>query len=238
MDWLFSDILGWEGVILIGVLVAVGLRLSYRPPDTVSGSGKDTRGLALQGRGQPAKARQSSSRPARAVWQANPDTHSSSGRQSRDAAAASGAPGTGAPHGAAGIDRSDGHRPAGGASIEALIDEPTQWQRVSNVVEGGISQARGIKVLHESASRQLDAVDYAYERMLNELQDVLPGVGDNVASCQTQRNDAYNVMSRDLKEAADRMGAVDTAAGASGEVAGDNRNAAGVSAATDRVKVA
>jgi predicted secreted protein len=48
-----------------------------------------------------------------------------------------------------------------------------------------------IETLHEAAGRQLDAVDYAYERMLLELSEVLPDVTENRTVCRANRDEAY-----------------------------------------------
>ncbi len=71
------------------------------------------------------------------------------------------------------------------------MDTQTQWARVSRVVEDGIQQATEIEALHEAAGRQLDAVDYAYERMLLELSEVLPDVTENRSACRANRDEAY-----------------------------------------------
>ena len=71
------------------------------------------------------------------------------------------------------------------------MDTQTQWARVSRVVEDGIHKANAIEALHQSAGRQLDAVDYAYERMLLELSEVLPDVTENRSVCRANRDEAF-----------------------------------------------
>jgi hypothetical protein len=77
------------------------------------------------------------------------------------------------------------------ADWDERMDTQTQWDRVSRVVEGGIEKANEIETLHEAAGRQLDAVDYAYERMLLELSEVLPDVTENRTVCRANRDEAY-----------------------------------------------
>lgn len=74
---------------------------------------------------------------------------------------------------------------------ELRLDFETQWQRVTGVVTDGIERAERIEGLHEAAASQLDAVDYAYERMLEELQTVLPGVSQAQVVCRSNREEAY-----------------------------------------------
>lgn len=71
------------------------------------------------------------------------------------------------------------------------MDLQTQWDRVSGIVEDGIEKANDIEALHDAAGRQLDAVDYAYERMLLELSEVLPDVTENRSVCRANRDEAY-----------------------------------------------
>lgn len=71
------------------------------------------------------------------------------------------------------------------------MDSETQWLRVNEIVNEGLAQAKEIEELHAAAARQLDAVDYAYERMLLELRDVLPGVVESRLVCRTHRDEAY-----------------------------------------------
>lgn len=82
-----------------------------------------------------------------------------------------------------------------------LMDSDTQWTRVNRIVNEGLGRARQIETLHEAAARQLDAVDYAYERMLVELRDVLPQVAQNRSTCRSNRDDAYAEASREAIEA-------------------------------------
>ena len=74
---------------------------------------------------------------------------------------------------------------------EGRIDSQTQWERVSGIVADGIEKASDIEALHDAAGRQLDAVDYAYERMLLELSEVLPDVTENRSVCRANRDEAY-----------------------------------------------
>jgi len=71
------------------------------------------------------------------------------------------------------------------------MDSETQWSRVNSIVNEGLAQAKQIEELHEAAARQLDAVDYAYERMLLELREVLPGVAATRFVCRTNRDEAH-----------------------------------------------
>jgi hypothetical protein len=80
---------------------------------------------------------------------------------------------------------------AGVEEPDERMDTQTQWARVSRIVEGGIEKANEIEALHEAAGRQLDAVDYAYERMLLELSEVLPDVTENRSVCRANRDEAY-----------------------------------------------
>ncbi|MCH9808538.1 MAG: hypothetical protein K0U74_12465 [Alphaproteobacteria bacterium] len=74
---------------------------------------------------------------------------------------------------------------------EKPLDEATQWSRINGVVDQGIDKARQIGDLHEAAARQLDAVDYAYERMLVELREILPNVSEAQIVCRSNRDAAY-----------------------------------------------
>lgn len=74
------------------------------------------------------------------------------------------------------------------------LDDAAQWSKITKVVDDGISKAHEIEELHEAAARQLDAVDYAYERMLVELRDVLPNVLEAQSVCRTNRDEAYAEM--------------------------------------------
>lgn len=80
---------------------------------------------------------------------------------------------------------------AGVEERDERMDTQTQWARVSRVVEDGIQKANAIEALHQSAGRQLDAVDYAYERMLLELSEVLPDVTENRSVCRANRDKAF-----------------------------------------------
>ncbi len=92
---------------------------------------------------------------------------------------------------------------AGVSGIEPKrMDSDTQWDRVNKIVTEGLGKAKEIETLHEAAARQLDAVDYAYERMLMELRDVLPGVVESRSICRTNRDDAYAAVTTDANEAA------------------------------------
>lgn len=71
------------------------------------------------------------------------------------------------------------------------MDSDTQWTRVNGIVNEGFDRAKGIESLHEAAGRQLDAVDYAYERMLLELGEVLPAVLETRTICRTNRQEAH-----------------------------------------------
>ena len=51
-----------------------------------------------------------------------------------------------------------------------------QWQRVTTVVSSSIESARVADKMHDSAGRQLDAVDYEYLKMLDELAALMPQV--------------------------------------------------------------
>lgn len=71
------------------------------------------------------------------------------------------------------------------------MDADKQWMRVNRIVAEGLGKAKEIESLHEAAARQLDAVDYAYERMLVELKDVLPAVVEARTVCRTNRDNDY-----------------------------------------------
>ena len=90
------------------------------------------------------------------------------------------------------------------ADWDQQMDTQTQWDRVSRVVEDGIEKANEIETLHEAAGRQLDAVDYAYERMLLELSEVLPDVTENRTVCRANRDEAY-AEAADLDQIATEM---------------------------------
>ncbi len=79
------------------------------------------------------------------------------------------------------------------------LDANTQWQRVTGVVTDGIERAERIEDLHDAAASQLDAVDYAYERMLKELQEVLPGVSQAQVVCRSNREEAYAEISAETE---------------------------------------
>ena len=57
------------------------------------------------------------------------------------------------------------------------LSHEEQWDRVSNVISDSIETARKVDDIHASAARQLDAVDYEYFKMIDELSSLLPHVG-------------------------------------------------------------
>jgi hypothetical protein len=77
------------------------------------------------------------------------------------------------------------------AQADLRMDPDRQWTRVTGIIAEGIEKAREVEDLHEAAARQLDAVDYAYERMLVELRDVLPGLAEAQSECRAQREGDY-----------------------------------------------
>ncbi len=100
---------------------------------------------------------------------------------------------------------------AGAEEQDERMDTQTQWDRVSRVVEDGIQKAKEIEALHQAAGRQMDAVDYAYERMLLELSEVLPDINENRSVCRANRDQAYAeaavAYAADLaKEVAEQLG--------------------------------
>lgn len=89
---------------------------------------------------------------------------------------------------------------------EDRMDTQTQWNRVSGIVADGIEKANDIEALHDAAGRQLDAVDYAYERMLLELSEVLPDVTENRSVYRANRDEADVALAASLaKEAAEQL---------------------------------
>jgi len=91
------------------------------------------------------------------------------------------------------------------------MDSETQWSRVNSIVNEGLAQARQIEELHEAAARQLDAVDYAYERMLLELREVLPGVAATRSVCRTHRDEAHAALESAAVESSSSEGGVGVA---------------------------
>lgn len=82
---------------------------------------------------------------------------------------------------------------------ELRLDANTQWHRLTGVITEGIERAERIEDLHDAAASQLDAVDYAYERMLKELQEVLPGVSQAQVVCRSNREEAYAEVNEELE---------------------------------------
>lgn len=79
------------------------------------------------------------------------------------------------------------------AHDELHLDGDVQWDRLNDFVAEGIARTQQVEDLHDAAARQLDAVDYAYERMLLELSEVLPGVVGAQETCRSNRDEAYGV---------------------------------------------
>jgi hypothetical protein len=48
------------------------------------------------------------------------------------------------------------------------------WDKIERTVRSSITAAETARTLHGEAGRQLDAVDYAYGRMIAELAEYLP----------------------------------------------------------------
>lgn len=115
-----------------------------------------------------------------------------------------------------GVGASDGDACAGVSNSEPqLMDSDKQWTRVNAIVAEGLGKAREIESLHEAAARQLDAVDYAYERMLLELKDVLPAVVEARMVCRTNRDDAYAAVTANPVETTNAAGDFAASAGPS-----------------------
>ncbi|MDX2257772.1 MAG: hypothetical protein NW205_02540 [Hyphomicrobiaceae bacterium] len=57
---------------------------------------------------------------------------------------------------------------------EAPMGRQAHWERIEREVRRSITAAETAHSLHGEAGRQLDAVDYAYHRMIAELADYLP----------------------------------------------------------------
>ncbi|MDX2287539.1 MAG: hypothetical protein NW217_01780 [Hyphomicrobiaceae bacterium] len=71
--------------------------------------------------------------------------------------------------------------PASGDTESVRVPErplavDAQWDRTAESVALTIEGARRMTELHVGATRQLDAVDYAYTRMLDELAAVMPAL--------------------------------------------------------------
>lgn len=82
------------------------------------------------------------------------------------------------------------------------MDPETQWTRVTQVVAEGVDKAKEIEELHEAATRQLDAVDYAYERMILELREVLPALAEEQPTVGNASEEETEVATGVILEAA------------------------------------
>lgn len=231
MDDLFSQFIGFEGIFLLSgiVLVSFWLVRSYQGhgPDKRNAAASEAGGVPLAGGGfKTAKTSSMSIRRAArntagkkdapssadgASYQAGRKSSPAGGRSrekslTMDVAAAGAAPvrapqsRTSQAYRHAGLEGDASHR-----GEYPLIDEPTQWHRVSRLVEDGLGKAREIEDLHDAASRQLDAVDYAYERMLHELKDILPGVAASVEVVRANRSEAYQQADAPVPEAPEQQ---------------------------------
>lgn len=58
-----------------------------------------------------------------------------------------------------------------------LLDEDTQWTRLSGVLAAGIDVADSACRLQREAADQIDAAQYSLKRMLAELVGVMPAMG-------------------------------------------------------------
>ncbi len=75
------------------------------------------------------------------------------------------------------------------AAEAKTLEHDDQWERVNAIIREDIDRAHQAAAFHSAAERQLDAVDYAYERMLVELTAVLPGVAATRKDWRDQREE-------------------------------------------------